>query len=258
MTEQQARSKVVSAATAWYGANEADGSHKAIIDLYNAQKPLPSGYKVKYTDAWCATFVSAVFIKAGLASIHYAECSCSRMIDLYKKAGCWQEDDTYTPAVGDIIMYDWNDTGAGDCTGTPDHVGIVSSVSGRTMKVIEGNKSNAVGYRTMTVGARYIRGYCLPDYAKAAGTTATASQTAPTLSYYTKVTVTLPQLENGYTGASVTALQQLLTAKGYNCKGIDGKIGSNTVAALKAYQRANGLTVDGICGKNTWTALLTK
>ena len=32
------------------------------------------------------------------------------------------------------------------------------------MKVIEGNMSNKVGYRTLTVNGRYIRGYCLPDF----------------------------------------------------------------------------------------------
>ena len=60
-------SKVVAQARAWIGLNEADGSHKEIIDLYNSHKPLARGYKVKYTDAWCATTVSAMAIKCGMA-----------------------------------------------------------------------------------------------------------------------------------------------------------------------------------------------
>ena len=44
-------SKVVGQAQSWLGYNEADGSHKQIIDTYNAHKPLARGYKVKYTDA---------------------------------------------------------------------------------------------------------------------------------------------------------------------------------------------------------------
>lgn len=65
MTEKEIRSKVVEIAKGWLGCKESDGSHKKIIDTYNACKPLPRSYAVKYTDAWCATFASAVGIKAG-------------------------------------------------------------------------------------------------------------------------------------------------------------------------------------------------
>ena len=63
MTEKEIRSKVVEIAKGWLGCKESDGSHKKIIDTYNACKPLPRSYAVKYTDAWCATFASAVGIK---------------------------------------------------------------------------------------------------------------------------------------------------------------------------------------------------
>lgn len=174
MTEQQLRDAVVSTAKSYLGCNEANGSHKKIIDLYNSQKPLPAGYKVKYTDAWCATFVSSVAVKLQLTDVILPECSCVRMIALYQKAGRWVEDDNYTPKPGDVILYDWDDTGAGDCKGAADHVGYVCEVSGTTMTLIEGNKNDAVSYRTMQVGARYIRGYCIPDYASKADTAATA------------------------------------------------------------------------------------
>jgi len=78
------------------------------------------------------------------------------------------EDDRYCPGVGDVVFYDWDDSGSGDCTGWPDHVGIVESVSSDTVRVIEGNKSNAVGRRSLSVGQRYIRGYSRPDYASKA------------------------------------------------------------------------------------------
>ncbi len=58
-------SKVVEQAKAWLGYKESNGTHKTIIDVYNSHKPLARGYKVKYTDAWCATFVSAVAVKLG-------------------------------------------------------------------------------------------------------------------------------------------------------------------------------------------------
>ena len=164
MSESQIRQKVVDQAKSWLGCKESNGSHKKIIDVYNAHKPLARGYKVKYTDHWCATYVSAVAIKCGLTDIIPTECSCSKMIELHKKLGQWKEEDSYTPQIGDIIMYDWQDSGSGDNTGSPDHVGIVISVSGKTIKVIEGNKDESVAYRTLTVNGKYIRGYCLPNY----------------------------------------------------------------------------------------------
>lgn len=168
MTENELRRKVVSIAESLYGCNEADGSHRKIIDGYNAVTPLPSGYRMTYYDAWCATTISYIAIKAGLTDIIPRECGCERMINLFKKMGRFVEDDNYTPQIADIIFYDWQDSGYGDNTGFSDHVGMVVSVSGKSIKVIEGNMSNAVGYRTIQVNARYIRGYGVPNYASKA------------------------------------------------------------------------------------------
>ncbi len=167
MTEKEQRAKVVAIAEKYLGCKESDGSHRKIIDRYNAHKPLARGYPVKYTDEWCATFVSAVFIEAGLTSIAPTECGCGKMIDLYKKLGSWVENDAYVPKPGDVIMYDWEDSGVGDNLGAPNHVGIVASVSGNSVKIIEGNKGEAVAYRTLKVNGKYIRGYCVPKYAGA-------------------------------------------------------------------------------------------
>ena len=171
MSEKELRDNVVSIAMSYLGCKELDGSHKKIIDIYNNFIPIPVGYKVKYTDAWCATYVSAMGIIAGLQDIILRECSCSRMIELYKKAGRWIENDDYTPMIGDIIFYDWQDNGVGDNVGIPDHVGIVVSVNGTTIKVIEGNISDSVGYRTIKVNGKFIRGYGIPNYTSKAGTT---------------------------------------------------------------------------------------
>ena len=158
------RQNFVTTAASFIGCKEADGSHRQIIDIYNSHKPLARGYAVKYTDAWCATFVSAMAIKCGLTDIIPTECGCGQMIQLFQKLGAWQENDAYTPQPGDVIFYDWDDSGAGDNTGWPDHVGIVESVNGSSMKVIEGNMSDSVGRRTMQVNGRYIRGYGLPKF----------------------------------------------------------------------------------------------
>ena len=151
MTELDAREKVVGIAVSHLGQNEYDGTHRAIIDRYNAQAVLPRGYKVTYTDAWCATFVSAVAIKCGLSDIMPLECGCEAMISLYRSHAVsrWEEDESITPQPGDVVFYDWQDSGSGDDRGAADHVGIVSSVSGRVLKVIEGNFSNSVKERTL-------------------------------------------------------------------------------------------------------------
>lgn len=157
-------SKVVEVAKSWLGKKESDGSHKTIIDIYNAHKPLARNYKVKYTDAWCATTVSAVAIKLGYTDIIPTECSCQKMIELFKELGTWVENENRTPNPGDIIFYDWQDSGTGDNKGWSDHVGIVEKVSGGKITVIEGNYSNSVKRRTLAVNGKYIRGYGVPKY----------------------------------------------------------------------------------------------
>ena len=176
MTESQIRQKVVGAAKAWLGCNEADGSHKQIIDLYNSHKPLARGYKLQYSDAWCAGFVSAVAIKLGLTDIMPTEVGVGEMIKLYQRLGRWKESDSYIPKPGDVIMYAWGDSGAGDCQSGASHVGIVVSCDGKTITVIEGNKNNAVGYREIAVNGRYIRGFGLPDYDSKADKTDSADK----------------------------------------------------------------------------------
>lgn len=244
------REKIVARARSWIGCKESDGTHRKIIDVYNADKPLPRGYKVSYTDAWCATFVTACAIKCGATDIIPKECSCNKMIELFKKLGCYVENDAHVPAVGDIMFYDWDDSGNGDNTGYSDHVGIVENVSGDTVTVIEGNYNNACKRRTMKVNGRYIRGYGVPKY------------TAPTISAKSGMSVSLPTLSKGSKGNSVKALQALLNGYGFTdatekALALDGSFGTATLYALKAYQEAKGLDVDGYCGELTWTSLLT-
>lgn len=168
MTEAELRQKLVETAKSYIGCKESDGSHRKIIDIYNAHKPLAVGYEVKYTDAWCSTFVSAMSILCGLTDILPTECGCGRHIELFKNLGEWVEEDGYVPSPGDIIFYNWSDNGTGDCTSGASHVGIVTSCDGKTITVIEGNISNAVGYRSIAVNGRYIRGFGVPKYDKLA------------------------------------------------------------------------------------------
>lgn len=64
-------------------------------------------------------------------------------------------------------------------------------------------------------------------------------------------------LRKGSKGAAVKELQELLLAHGYTLPkyGADGDYGDETVDAVKEFQKANGLEIDGICGPKTWAAL---
>ena len=70
-------------------------------------------------------------------------------------------------------------------------------------------------------------------------------------------TNTEPTLRKGSKGDWVKKLQSELIALGYSCgsKGADGIYGNDTVGAVKAFQKASGLKVDGIAGPKTWEAL---
>ena len=59
----------------------------------------------------------------------------------------------------------------------------------------------------------------------------------------------------GSRGSEVTQIQTKLKRWGYYRGNIDGIYGSQTVSAVKYFQRKNGLTVDGIAGKNTLAAM---
>lgn len=70
--------------------------------------------------------------------------------------------------------------------------------------------------------------------------------------------VNIQMLRKGSRGPGVQALQVLLMGYGYSCGswGADGDFGSATDSAVKAYQAAKKLEVDGIVGPATWQALL--
>ena len=72
-----------------------------------------------------------------------------------------------------------------------------------------------------------------------------------------KPTTNRPTIRKGRTGEVVREMQTLLVKAGCSLPlyGIDGNCGDETVAAIKAFQTANSLTPDGICGALTWAKL---
>ena len=179
MTEKQLREKVVKWVEKYLGAVAGSAGHTSILKVLNDYKGF-TRYKMTVKDAWCATTVSSAFIATGLTKIFpCVECSCSAMINLAKKAGIWVEKDAYIPKTGDVLMYDWDDKGVGDCTGAPEHTGIVVSVSNNTIKVIEGNMGvGKVGYRNVPINGRYIRGFITPKYSSVATKTSSSPNTS--------------------------------------------------------------------------------
>lgn len=179
MTVSELRNKVVKIAEAWVGGVRGGAAHKQVLEVYNSYRPLPRGYAVQLNDAYCATFASACWIKAGVASVAVIECSVPKMVDLAKTKGIWMENDAYIPSPGDAIVYDWDDDGKGDNIGYPDHVGIVVKVSNKVISVIEGNMTGGkIGRRNIPVDGKYIRGFILPKYSVLATPDKTINQLA--------------------------------------------------------------------------------
>lgn len=267
MTEIMLRQSVVETAKSFLGRKEADGSHKEIIDIYNSIQPLPNGYRMKYTDPWCAAFVSAVAWLCRLISIIFPSASCPDMVNRYKAAGRWMERDDYMPQLGDVVFYDWDDGGKGDNAGTPDHVGLVVDVYASSYNVIEGNASDMVKIRTMQRNGRYLRGFGLPDYAAAArdaGSDEVIVVPEPQLPVLNPDTpagdvfsLRFRILRTGCKGEDVRALQRNLKSMGFDVGryGLDGEFGADTRAALVAYQRSVRLDPDGEAGPLTMSAL---
>lgn len=81
----------------------------------------------------------------------------------------------------------------------------------------------------------------------------TAAYMGNTSASYTDTTAEKTYLCKGDSGSAVKTLQENLISLGYSCEsaGADGEFGDKTDAAVRAFQKANGLTVDGLAGEKT-------
>lgn len=163
LTEDAIRERVVAEAVKYIGVREGTVEHKRIVDTYNSQAKLPRGYKLQYSDPWCAGFISFLGIVLGISHIILPEVGCGEMINLYRKAGRWEEADDYVPKPGDIWMADW-EAKKGECLGDPNHVEMVEWCDGKNIGLIGGNSENQVKRRTICVEHINTRGFCLPGY----------------------------------------------------------------------------------------------
>ena len=262
MTENQLRHQVTAQAESWLGVREGEALHREILAIYNAHRPA-GGYVMGPEDPWCAAFVSAVGAACGLEDILYPDCSCPSMLAKYRAAGRFEEADEAVPRPGDLIFYDWQDSGQGDCRGEPDHVGLILEANERELLVIEGNLSDRVGTRRIKADSRYLRGFGKPDYLGRSeyqvqgGLPEPAAKTeAPSAPRF--AALELPTLAQGERGESVRAAQLLLIGRGCRCGpwGADGDFGPATRGGVLRFQRGRNLECDGVIGPLTWRALL--
>lgn len=235
----------------------------------------------KYGVAWCDVFVDWCFVKAygkdaalaltcqptRAASNCGAGCKYSR--NYYKAKGRLFND----PQPGDQIFFYSKDKSS------ISHTGLVYKVDGKKVYTVEGNTSESSGVvangggvfkKSYSLTYSRIAGYGRPDYGEnrtetpagdaqnknaeestnEVGTAQNANEGAKT------IMIELTTLRNGSKGNQVKTAQRLFNALGYDCGTVDGAFGSKTKAAAKAFQKAKGLDVDGVIGKDTWNALL--
>lgn len=143
------------------GTEEGSREHQRIVSVYNSIRPLPRGYVLTKKDPWCAAFVSAAAVLAGVGHLYPLECSCGRMIEKAKQMGIWVESDDHVPQIGDWVLYNWDAEERGDDTGAPDHVGVIIGVDSE-LHVAEGNFENAVKLRKIPIDWEKIRGFVCP------------------------------------------------------------------------------------------------
>ena len=206
--------------------------------VYYGKKVAGSAYP------WCCVFVWWLFDQLSAGELFFGgskTASCTALMNYAKKNGLWV---TSGYKAGDLILYNF------DSDGTADHIGVCESTNAGYITCIEGNTSvtsadNGGSVMRRTRSLNVVMGAYRPKYS----TTSSSSKGG--------VQVTLPTLKKGSMGASVKALQILLNGYGFSCGKVDGDFGKNTLSATKSFQKAKGIDVDGIVGKDTWTKLLS-
>ena len=162
--------KIIKVAKKYEGCRKYSDRHRKLIQIFNTVKP--NGYTAHISDPWCAEGISAWAIEAygkdNAKKYFPLSASVPDMVEKAKKLGIWKESDKTIPVDGYWVAYDWQDSGKGDNTGSPDHIGLVIKVEKNKFIVLECNKGveSKCGNRVMDINGRYIRGYIAPNYNK--------------------------------------------------------------------------------------------
>lgn len=243
-------------------ANAGSGNYtKYSRDLYNA------GYYngSKQGVAWCNVFVDWCHYKASGGDKTLAQwiscqsgpygAGCKYSMEYYKAAGRFF---TSNPIPGDQIYF--------GTSKSVDHTGIVTKIENGRVYTVEGNTSSQSGVvgngggvfeKSYPLTHSKILGYGRPRYDEDPDSKLEKEeQTAGTAK--NGFSVEMRVLKKGCEGEDVRALQNLLKGNGWDggTWGADGNYGVQTEQAVIAYQKKNGLRVDGMAGPETWHSLL--
>ncbi len=246
------REATVKIALSYVGTVKGSSKHKALVNAFNSVKPHGEVARTSYP--WCAIAVSAWEILAGNKAIAPLSMSCSAIISYARKMGIWKESDAFIPSMGDYILYDWNDSGRGDNTGSPDHVGMVYAVDKNYIYVVEGNKGSGsvCGKRAIARNGRYIRGFVHINYTEdkpITHVTVDGSWGINTTRLSQKV---LKTTVDGIISGQSKEDKKYLVACETSSWDFASKGGSSLIRAI---QKLVGASVDGYCGINTVKAM---
>lgn len=230
------------------------------INLYNDY----TGAGFPTNVAWCAIYVTVIARLKGVSTDvipNFADCDAG--VRWFKNKGRWEnsksQGGSYTPKRNDVIFYSNKHTQK-DST----HVGYVVSVNGSTLKAIEGNKSDAVGYRSINLSDPYIIGYGrVADYLSDAPSidsdletyTVRSGDTLSEIAMAMGVSTSELAAFNGISNPNVINVGQIIKkpSKVSNAKP-NTSSGSELVKAGQIHANnfcGAGLVVDGIRGTNT-------
>lgn len=197
---------------------------------------------------WCAMSVTVAIVEACNGDREAARyimggvfpfVSCGQIIDACPEI--FEKRVPATPRRGDIIIF----SGDGN---SRDHTGIVYDIDSTYVYTIEGNSNNECRKRQYVRSDNYIYGYVHPRYAAETDTGETYNCHYDEFCY-----PAIPELSKGNAGYAVSILQFALAGMNfYDINQIDGIFGNVTKEAVKQFQSANKLEIDGICGKETW------
>lgn len=177
----------------------------------------------------------------------------------------------YKPLTGTIKLWSKSTSSGGyyyapTAAVVPDMPMLYRGCTGDAVKTLQ-DKLNALGYNSGNVdgifGAKTYAAVTAFQKANSLGVDGIVGKltwgklygVSPAMPVETTTVVGRPTVSYGSRGDAVRKLQELLNALGYDCGSVDGIFGSKTKAAVLAFQKANGLGVDGIVGPLTWAKL---
>lgn len=190
---------------------------------------------------------------------------------LYKWVFTPTDSANYKPINGSIKLWNKSTSSGGyyyapTTAAVPDMPMLYRGCTGDAVKTLQ-DKLNALGYNSGSVdgifGAKTYAAVTAFQKANSLGVDGIVGKltwgklygVSPAMPVETTTVVGRPTVSYGSRGDAVRKLQELLNALGYDCGSVDGIFGSKTKAAVLAFQKANGLGVDGIVGPLTWAKL---